>query len=85
MGEARGQLHAFLTSAQDGEEWSASLAGSLAPRERAPGTHWIGGWVGLRARLDAVVKRKIPSSYRESNPGHSTRSLVTVERGGGDS
>jgi hypothetical protein len=28
----------------------------------------IGGWVGLRAGLDAVVKRKIPSPLRESNP-----------------
>jgi len=36
-------------------------------RERAPGTHWIGGWVGPRAVLDAVVKRKIPSPRRESN------------------
>jgi len=35
--------------------------------ERAPGTHWIGGWVGPRAFLDAVVKRKIPSPRRESN------------------
>jgi hypothetical protein len=40
----------------------------LYPSERAPGTHWIGGWVGPRAVLDAVVKRKIPRSRRESNP-----------------
>jgi hypothetical protein len=26
------------------------------------------GWVGHRAVLDAVVKRKIPSPFRESNP-----------------
>jgi hypothetical protein len=31
------------------------------PRERAPGIHWIGGWMGPRADLDAVVKRKISS------------------------
>jgi hypothetical protein len=37
------------------------------PRERVPGTHWIGGWVGPRAVLDAVVKRKIPSPCQESN------------------
>jgi hypothetical protein len=36
-------------------------------RERAPGTHWIGGWVGPRTVLDAVVKRKIPSPRLESN------------------
>jgi len=32
-------------------------------------THWIGGWVGTRAGLEARVRRKIPSSYRNSNPG----------------
>jgi hypothetical protein len=36
-------------------------------RERAPGTYWIGGWVGPRGVLDAVVKRKISSPLRESN------------------
>jgi hypothetical protein len=45
------------------------VSGQLhAPRERAPGTHWIGSWVGLRAVLDAVVKRKIPNPRQESNP-----------------
>jgi hypothetical protein len=52
----------------DGGEWSASRPGRFTPRERNPGTHWIGGWVDLRAVLDAVVKRKIPSPRRESNP-----------------
>jgi hypothetical protein len=42
--------------------------GHFTPRERAPGTHWIGGWVGPRAVLEAVVKRRIPSPRRESNP-----------------
>jgi hypothetical protein len=28
----------------------------------------MGGWVGPRAVLEAVVKRKIPSPRRESNP-----------------
>jgi hypothetical protein len=36
-------LHAFLTSALDGSEWSASRPGRFTPMERAPGTHWIGG------------------------------------------
>jgi hypothetical protein len=40
----------------------------LYPQGKSPGTHWIGGWVGPRAVLDAVVKRKIPSPRRESNP-----------------
>jgi len=30
---------------------SASLPGRFTPRERAPGTHWLGGWMGLRAVL----------------------------------
>jgi len=40
----------------------------VIPRERVPGTHWIGGWVDHRAVLDTVVKRKIPSPHQESNP-----------------
>jgi hypothetical protein len=36
--------------------------------ERSPVTRWIRGWVSPRAVLDAVVKRKIPSHRRESNP-----------------
>jgi len=40
-----------------GGEWSASCTGCFTPRERASSTHWIGGWVGPRDILDAVVKR----------------------------
>jgi len=50
-----------LTSALDGGEWSASHIGHFTPKETAPDTHWTGGWVGPRAVLDVVVKRKIPS------------------------
>jgi hypothetical protein len=57
-----------LTPALDGSEWSASRPGRFTPKERAPGTHWIRGLVGPRAILDAVVKGKIPSLRRESNP-----------------
>jgi hypothetical protein len=42
-------------------------APAALPRERDPGTLCIGGWVGPRAVLDVVVKRKIPSLRRESN------------------
>jgi hypothetical protein len=42
---------------------------ALPPKKRAPGTHWIGSWVVLRAILDAVVKKKIPSPRWKSNPG----------------
>jgi hypothetical protein len=34
-------------------EWSASRPSRFIPGgKRAPGTHWIGGWVGPRAGLD---------------------------------
>jgi hypothetical protein len=52
--------------------WVVSVTDrSLYPkRERAPGTHWIGGWMGPRAGLVAVSKRKSPSPRRESNPDY---------------
>jgi hypothetical protein len=69
LGEWRYSSKHSLTSALDRGEWSASRLGRFTPRERAPRTHCIGGWVGPRAVLDAVVKRNIPSFSRESNPG----------------
>jgi hypothetical protein len=46
-----------------GGEWSASRSGRFTPRRG-----WIGGWVGPRAGLGAVEKRKIFYLCRESNP-----------------
>jgi len=43
--------HIFI-SALDGRELSASRPGRFTPRERAPGTHRIGGWVGPRVGMD---------------------------------
>jgi hypothetical protein len=57
-----------LTFALDGSEWSASRPGRFTPRERPPGAHWIGGWAGPRAGLNAASKSKISNSRRESNP-----------------
>jgi hypothetical protein len=62
-------MHSF-TLALDGGEWSASCPCHFTPRTRAPGTHWIGGWVAPRAGLDMVSKRKIPSHCWESNSDH---------------
>jgi hypothetical protein len=59
-GEWRYSSTYSLTSALDGGEWSAPRRGRFAPRERGPGTHWIGGWMGPRAVLDGVVGEKFP-------------------------
>jgi hypothetical protein len=34
-------------------------AAMLYPGERTHGTHWIAGWVGLRAGLDTEAREKI--------------------------
>jgi hypothetical protein len=57
----------FLTSSLDGGEWSSSR-----PDRFTPGTHMMGGWVGSRAGLGVVEKRKI--LHRESNPACPARS-----------
>jgi hypothetical protein len=71
-------LHAFLTSALDGSEWSASCLGHFIPSGKGLGTHWIEDWVGLRAGTDAVEKRKDPCTCQESNPSHLAHSLITI-------
>jgi hypothetical protein len=43
LGEGMYSSTNSLTSALDGVEWSASRPGRFTPRERATGTHWIGG------------------------------------------
>jgi hypothetical protein len=62
----------FLTSALDGGS-SQLHAPAALPQGKAPGNHWILGWMGPRAGLDAVEKRKIlnsryPSLCRLSYP-----------------
>jgi hypothetical protein len=44
----------FLTSALNGDEWSASRLGRFFLGEKVLGTHWLGGWVDPRAGLNAV-------------------------------
>jgi hypothetical protein len=46
----------FLTSAFDGDEWSASCPGHSMHGERAPGTHCVADWVGPRAGLNDIEK-----------------------------
>jgi hypothetical protein len=72
MGKWRHSSTHSLTSALDGGEWSASRPGRFTPRERAPGTHWIGGWVGPRAVLDELIKHLVVIFHRVSG-GKSPR------------
>jgi hypothetical protein len=50
---------------------------SVTPRprfslwERTLGTHWIGGWMGLRTGLNTETRGKILCFCRDSNPGRS--------------
>jgi hypothetical protein len=51
-------IHILLSSALVGGEWSASRPCHFTPRERTLGTDWKGGWLGPRAGLNYVEKRK---------------------------
>jgi hypothetical protein len=71
MGERRYSSYSFLTSAT---RWwwvvSVTPRPRFTPGERTPGTNYIGGWVGLRAGLDAGARRKILCPCRGSNLDH---------------
>jgi hypothetical protein len=77
MGEWRYSSTIHMTSAPDGGEWPASCPSCFTPKESAPGTHWIGGWVGPRADLDAVEKRIILPLLR-IKPQPSSPQLVAI-------
>jgi hypothetical protein len=56
---------------------SASRPGRFTPGERAPGTHWIGGWVNPRASLDEVEVEEIKFL---TLPGLELRPLIRPAR-----
>jgi hypothetical protein len=65
----------FLTSALVGGEWLASRPCRITPGEKAPGTHWIGGWVGPRVDLNDVKRKILTLPGLEFRPlGHPARS-----------
>jgi hypothetical protein len=61
-------IYISLTSALVAGEWSASRPCGFTPGERAPCTHWIGGWQGPGADLDDVEKIIDPAGPRVPNP-----------------
>jgi hypothetical protein len=61
-----------LISTLDRRGGSVSRTGRFTPRERAPDTHYT-HCTGPRADVEAVWKRKTPSSCQELNPDHQDR------------
>jgi hypothetical protein len=68
MGGEEVQLLLILNLSTRGG-WVVSITSQpcFTLRERAPSTHWTGGWVGPRASLDAETRRKILCLCRGSN------------------
>jgi hypothetical protein len=48
-------------------------SGALPPGKKCLSTHWVGGWVDLRAGLDAAVKR-----WKFTAPAGSHIELIVV-------
>jgi hypothetical protein len=71
-------LHAFLTLALDGSEWSTSHPTCFTSMERAPNTHSLGRWVGPRDGLDIMAKKRKSLPCQELNPSFPTSSTVTI-------
>jgi hypothetical protein len=54
---------------------------ALPPGERAPGTHWVGAWVGPRAGLDDVVAVIIIIIIIQEVLGRTNRLLSLIRHG----
>jgi len=51
----------------------------LYPWKKAPGTHWIREWVGCRADLDTMAKKKEHHCpLQEINPSHPAHSQIFI-------
>jgi hypothetical protein len=67
-GESMHSSYSFLTLALNGVSGYRHAPAELYPPERTLGTHWIGGWVGLRAGLDTEATGKILFLCLRSSP-----------------
>jgi hypothetical protein len=61
------QLHAFLNSAPDGDEWSASRPGRFNLRERDPGTHWIAGYSEISGQVQFLFGLQLQNTILSSD------------------
>jgi hypothetical protein len=52
----------------------------FSPGERTPGSHWIGGWMGLRASLNTEARGKTFTLpwIEPRSPGRPVRGIVRV-------
>jgi hypothetical protein len=62
----------FITSALDGDEWLAPRFSGFTLGEISPGTNWTGDWMGPRACLEAIERKKYfppqGTEFRLSSP-----------------
>jgi hypothetical protein len=83
---SRGIAPSSLTPALEGVEWAALRSGRFSLGEEVPGSHCVGGWVGLRAGVNSVEKslsslteiETRPSLYRLSSPGHKIKTIIRI-------
>jgi hypothetical protein len=76
-GGTEAELQAFLNLALNGCG-QLHAPNALPQGEIDPGIPLIGSWVGSRARLDAVAKKKHSCPSRELNSGRPARNSVTT-------
>jgi hypothetical protein len=67
--EERYSSYSFSNLALDEVSGKHHVPAVLYPQERSPSTHWIGGWVGLRASLDTWARMRILYPCQGLNPG----------------
>jgi hypothetical protein len=60
----------------DGGKWSASRPRPFYLRGKSLDVHWLGGWEGHRASLDAVERRRLTFPCRELNTCPDCRPAV---------
>ena len=73
LGSVEELIYSFITSALDGDGWSASLPSHLNPREKTA-TLFTGGWVGPRDGLDGCRKSR-PSRIRSPDLANTEASV----------
>jgi hypothetical protein len=74
-----GGIHLCILNLGTRGELSASRPDRFTSKERAPGTHWIGAWVGPTAGLDTVKKRRTSCPCWESKPDSSMAIQTSIE------